>query len=686
MFFIDLVKEIFVILYKCYEMSRLQKYVKLLSLLVYLPFFTVICSSCKKDFTLDTSIQQTDSTLITNIISKAENYTESLPDSAKILLDDALEQLYALQKSTNKESDSYFWVNQQIVLAHRALGVYFTNIGELKKGLDEIEMSLTFVENYKESNTNEYFENKIAILNSKGVVLKKLGLFDEALATYHVAQTLAKQNNDSASVAIFYTNTGNIYQEIGDNKKAKEYISEAIKLHEQLENERGVAISSLTLANILNSQAQFHEARPYYIKALNFCEKKSYVGHVGLIQSNLGVLEKRLGNFGKAKEYFSNAETNLQKADNKHGLSLVYGNLADLAYDLGDYKQTIVYALKQLEGAKQMDALVNQRYAYRHLSKAYKSMGNYKDALENHLLFTQLNDSILSIEKQNEISRLEAVFQDEKKQEEIQYLANLSSILEKQNRTKGIMLTLLTLLLITIVMLGATWLRNSKLKANRKQLALEHKLLRSQMNPHFLFNSLSTIQNMVLRAGKMEAAGLVTSFAKFIRFILESSRSNLVPLDKEIEAITLYLNLQKVRFPNLFEHTIRLDVKEDPSEILVPPLIIQPFVENSVIHGFPKDRNDGKLDIHFFQTNGTICCKIKDNGVGFATAKSPKEGTHKSVATQIVRERLELLSKRHKAKASLTYEDDIETGTSVLITLPLLFYDDDDLKNNKLSK
>jgi LytS/YehU family sensor histidine kinase len=227
------------------------------------------------------------------------------------------------------------------------------------------------------------------------------------------------------------------------------------------------------------------------------------------------------------------------------------------------------------------------------------------------------------------------------------------------------------------MLLAATWVRNHKLKANRKQLMLEHKLLRLQMNPHFLFNSLSSIQNVIIRSDKMEAATLVANFSKFIRFILESSRSNLVPLDNEIEAINIFLDLQKVRFPNLFSHSIQVDIDELASEVLVPPLIVQPFVENSVIHGFPKDRNDGKLDIHFFRSNGNLCCRVKDNGIGFKSNFHKKEGTHKSLATQITTERLELISKRYNRKASLVYEDlgDNEQGTSLLITLPLLFND-----------
>nr|HPQ33794.1 histidine kinase [Tenuifilaceae bacterium] len=407
-------------------------------------------------------------------------------------------------------------------------------------------------------------------------------------------------------------------------------------------------------------------------------ENKLYA-NIGLINSNLGVLEKRLGNFEVAQRHFINAINNLRKVGNRQGLALVYGNLADLAMATNNFTEAITYAKLQLAEAVKSEALVNQRYAYKHLSKAYSELGNYKEAFKNHQQYMIINDSIMSIDKQKEISRLEAVFQDEKKNEEIRYLESQSEVLENKNRLKTIMLTSVSVLLVLLVLLGATWIWSSKQEAKRKQLLLEHKLLRSQMNPHFLFNSLSTIQNLILRSEKMEAATQVANFSNFIRFILDSSRNNLVSLEKEIEAINLFLDLQKKRFPNLFTHTLNINLNDDPADILVPPLIIQPFVENAIIHGFAKDSTGGLLQVNFIEDNGQLCCRVKDNGVGISSTPTRKEGTHKSVATQITRERLDLLNKRFKTKAMVEYEDipSNEKGTSILITLPLLFNDNE---------
>lgn len=653
-------------------LNRLRALVPIYTVLTLIFLFS--CKPSIEKYSLDFD---NDSIQVQKLVQQADLIAETHPDSALIIYHKVLITTEEWIKATSVEKKLYPWMLKHNALASRGIGVVYTNKGDFQPALEMINKAIETVHKYEELSVDDFKSDIVAVLNSKGVIQKKFGHFKEALETYQYAARIAEKQNDLPSKAIFLTNTGNIYQEIGELDKAMEYILEAIDLHSKLNNERGVAVSSLTLANILNSQKKYEEARPFYLKALTFCSTQNLIGPTGLIQSNLGVLEHRLHNFTVAREYFNKALINLEKAGNKQGLALVYGNIANLANDMGNFSEAIVFANKQLEEALASQALVNQRYAYKHLSKAYASTGNFKKAYENHLNYTQINDSILSVEKQNEISRLEAVFQDEKKKEEINYLANLSSELKKQNRTKNYLLISLLLLLLTSILLAATWIITSKINAHRKQLSLEHKLLRSQMNPHFLFNSLSAIQNMVLRVGKMEAAGLVANFAKFIRFILDSSRENLIPLDKEIEAINLYLDLQKVRFPNLFKNEFIIDIEDDPSDVLIPPLIFQPFVENSVIHGFPKDRVDNLLTIHIFQCNGTLCCRIKDNGIGFDTSKSSKEGTHKSLATQITLERLSILEKKHRSKASFAYEQlpDNEKGTSILIKIPLLFSD-----------
>ena len=611
-------------------------------------------------------------------IRSADSLADIRPDSAIHLYTRIID---VSTKRLNRHSDTdtiRAKLTRSKALAQRGLAVAHSNTGKLANALSLIDQALLEIEAYRDILPSIYYQDYTAIANSKGVFQKKLGNYSDALKTYQDAVNIALLYNDSASIAIFHTNTANIYQEIGEPEKALEYIAQALDLHKKLGNERGIAATSLTLANILNSSGQFAEALPHYEAALNFCEANGLTGNVGLIQSNLGVLEKRLGNYASAEVYFNKAKQNLGRVGNKQGLALVYGNLADLEVAREGWENAIEYAKMQLDLAKQTSALVNQRFAYKHLSKAYAALGKYSEAYHNHLQYSSINDSIMSLEKRNEISRLEVVYQDERKTEEISHLASLSAALEKKNETKNYLIISISLLLFTTILLAILWIYSSKLKSKQQRLILEHQLFRSQMNPHFLFNSLSAIQNMVYRADKLVAAELVASFAKFIRLVLDSSRSNLVPLQSEIEAIKLFLDLQKVRFPNLFNYSIALETANDAAEIMIPPLIVQPFVENSVIHGFEKDRTDGMIQIKFVEDNDILYCEVVDNGIGISKAIGKKEGTHKSLATQITRERLSVLCRQLKCRANFEYEDigaEDGGGTRLILKLPLLFSD-----------
>ncbi|PKP36672.1 MAG: hypothetical protein CVT98_07285, partial [Bacteroidetes bacterium HGW-Bacteroidetes-15] len=351
--------------------------------LTLLPILTSSCSSKQKE-SLGGILS--DSTFVNEQLHIADRIAESQPDSAFTIYRNTIQITNKWLIEYGEQLTPPLWTLRNNALSHRGLGVINTNSGNYQDALNELDTAQQIIERYQNNYPSDYKKDIVTLLNSIGVVQKKSGLYAEALETYQNAVSIAEEINDDESVAIFYTNTGNIYQEIGDLDKANEYIKKAIDLHTKNNNTRGVAISSLTLANILNTQRKYNEARPYYIKALEFCEEQGYSGHVGLIKSNLGVLEKRLGNLSQAKIYFGSAIDNLTKAGNRQGLALVYGNLADLAISQSKYSEAIIYATKQLEEAKQSNALVNQRFALKHLSKAYAALADYKQAYDNHLL------------------------------------------------------------------------------------------------------------------------------------------------------------------------------------------------------------------------------------------------------------------------------------------------------------
>ena len=204
--------------------------------------------------------------------------------------------------------------------------------------------------------------------------------------------------------------------------------------------------------------------------------------------------------------------------------------------------------------------------------------------------------------------------------------------------------------------------------------------LRLQMNPHFLFNSLSSIQHLIVSQQATKAYKYLTVFSNFLRSLLNYADKNFIPLDAELKILQMYIELESLRFDQSFSYEIKADESLSNDEVLVPSLMVQPFAENAIWHGLLHKEGDKKLSIHF--TNNTdeyLTCIIEDNGIGRQKAESIQKGkitsmVHESKGIGIIRERLELLQQKTGKPASLkiedTYLNNEATGTKVIITIP----------------
>lgn len=612
----------------------------------------------------------TDTAELVSKLAHAEKVSVSRPDSAIVLFQEIINEIEALRLLNSDSCSLRSWGTEKKIMAIQGIAVSHTNTGDFDLALKGIGEGLELVERGRVDTCLKLHKVKERLLSSRSIVQKKQGNYLSAIETLRELLELAEEHKDISGRAIYLTNIGNAYQELGEHNLAIDYIGRAIKLHEITGNRRGVAVCKLTLANIYNTTGRFNEARSNYIETLTELTNLGYTGHVGLVQSNLGVLEKRQGNFLLAREYFNKALSSLTIAGNKSGLAMVWGNIADLANEAKNYSEAVTFAKLQLDEAIRSSNLINQRYAFKHLYKAYKGLGHTKEALQNYEEFVSIKDSIASTEKRNEVARLEAKYQDAKKKEEIKHLEALSELLQERNKQKSILLLALGALGLSVLAAGGFWLRAIRLNSKRKALDLEQRLLRSQMNPHFVFNSLTSIQSMILKEERDKASEVVLSFARLMRLILESSREEYITFSQEIEIVERYAQLQKLRFPNRFTLSVRLEPENLGEDILTLPLLLQPFVENSIEHAFTNESN-GTIAIDISQEGAYIICKIEDDGLGFDTNVKRSYSDHKSLATQITRERLELIQGKLKQEATLKIESPLSKGGGTRVTIKI---------------
>lgn len=222
-------------------------------------------------------------------------------------------------------------------------------------------------------------------------------------------------------------------------------------------------------------------------------------------------------------------------------------------------------------------------------------------------------------------------------------------------------------------------LETRMLTVEKQLLEIQQKALRLQMNPHFIFNSLNSIQSFILTRDVDMAINYLSRFSQLMRLILANSRESVIALADEIKAITLYLEIEKLRFDNRFDYNINLDPKIDEDFTGIPPMILQPYVENAIIHGLMHKTTPGHIRIAFEKNGKSLLCTITDDGVGRERAIEIKKESGlstKSRGMTITNERLEILSQNADEKFSVRIIDlkdaaGLAVGTRVELTIPI---------------
>jgi len=308
------------------------------------------------------------------------------------------------------------------------------------------------------------------------------------------------------------------------------------------------------------------------------------------------------------------------------------------------------------------------------LKKDFKTALTYQRILEEER-------KKLSLEEQSrQLMLLQVNFEDEIKNQQIEMASKEEGLAKlRLSRSRlwfagGGGMGLIAFLLIFL------YFQRKKYSTEQNALLLRQRLLRSQMNPHFIFNSLSGIQNFIVTEKPIKASIYLSKFAALVRNILESSDKEYVTLENEISTIENYLELQQVRYAGKFEFTLHVDDTLDPESIEIPPMLAQPFIENAIEHGIVHSEKMGQIDVEFRLENDVLLFEVKDNGVGREKARELEAHLvkdHQSMSTSITLDRLAMLNKKRKHKIlfeilDLKDNDGNPEGTFVRFGLPLV--------------
>jgi len=299
---------------------------------------------------------------------------------------------------------------------------------------------------------------------------------------------------------------------------------------------------------------------------------------------------------------------------------------------------------------------------YREASGIFQAAGLQEKALETFKLYDHVKDSLFTLKRTQQVNELEQRYEKSKNEKTIRELA----------QQKRIYLLLAATGLFALVGL-IFFIRQQSLRNKQRMLETEQRLNRARMNPHFFFNALSSLQASALAGQSGTAlASNIAKFSRIMRETLESTYKEYVSVEQEQEFLTEYLELQRTRFPEKFGYQLSIDPAIEPDEVMLPAMILQPFVENSIEHGFTGIDYRGEIIISFTKKAGLLLVHISDNGKGMIP-KQNGDSNHISRATQIIRDRIYLLNKKLRTNASYQVADNPDgKGVSVAIELPYL--------------
>ncbi len=529
-------------------------------------------------------------------------------------------------------------------------------------------------------NKNDINTIQVELFNSIGLLYIEINMMDEAFKNLMEGLNLCDKKNDPEMHSILLNNIGFFHQKREEYIKALDFFQNSLKIQRILNDPNSLALGYNNIGLVYFYIGKYDSALNYYNKALNISIKLNDVKEQAIPLFNIGETYYEINEYEKAKAFIVKSYEIEKEYNGKEGMAIALNFLGKIYAKQNHYAKAFDHYNQALALCLKINNLYELKEVYKNMYHTHKELGQFNKALTYHELYTRVKDSIFNTESNNRIMELEARYQSEQKQAEIEKqkadILQKETELKKQSSQKTSLLIGLVLI-VAISVLVYVKLQQRGLQQKQKALLLEQRLLRSQLNPHFIFNTLGAIQNFALQGDPLQMSTYMARFSKLVRTTLEHSGKEFIPFTEEKEFITHFLELQKLRFEDKFSYTLQADVP-NAGKILVPPMLAQPFIENSIKHGILPMKKTGEVAIRYSLQHGQMLIEVEDNGIGIT--ESQKNGSNEkglSFSTRITRERLQLLLKTNQKnlveitdKAGLGKET---PGTLVRLMVPVRY-------------
>jgi len=506
------------------------------------------------------------------------------------------------------------------------LGVMYRTNGKIDKALEIQQESLNL------SREIGWKNGELLALGNIGHIYFDTSNNDIALFYYLQAISLAEVIGDKVILHRQLNNLGALYSRINEHEKALDFFFRSLGIRRELHDTRAIAASLGNIGKEYCLLKNYEKSLEFQEQSLEIAQAEGNSSQVALALGNIGVVHESLGNSDLSFEFHRKALEVIEPLSDKQNYTFMLSHMGKLYFQRKDYENALETLFQALVFAEENGGRDAQATIHKVLSEVFEEQGDPKSALQHYKQYNLISHEVNHQAQQTSILLLEMRYGSQKAEKE-------------------------------------------KEELRRKLLQSEHKTLRAQINPHFMFNALNSIQHFLTLSDTEQANRFLSKFARLMRLIMENSRYTSVPLSDEIETITLYLELEKLRFGDKFTYEIILDPSLSTS-ILIPPMLIQPYIENAIWHGILPRKTGGKVAVTIAPAeNEYLVCSIADDGIGRTASSEQKpfeQNKHRSSGMALINERLTLLTETSGMKLWVEVEDlysDTKESTGTVVTL-----------------
>ena len=538
---------------------------------------------------------------------------------------------------------------------------------------------------------NQVFHKMLDSVNT-GITYSLLALAEEERGNYEKALQYATKAVSYKDKRAFIA-LGQLYADVGDVETALDYYARA--------NDTDLVDRYLKVGEAYFQKNSYDSARHFYQLYLNVAgdDNRKTLSKPYVLLGELYLATKQ---YDSALVYLRDALAGFKEVNDMNWVMRTLLESGKAFKEINQPQKAIEYTRELLRDATQTSARQYERDAHFLLYQLFGQL-NKSDSAYTHLkTYTLLNNAIGIDISARKLALFKIINEREQAQLKIDLLSREKQLQQEEIRRASQQKTFLLIGVLILALLFVVLIRNILLKKKNaehlRQIAenelniqklqskkmlgeLEMQVLRTQMNPHFIFNSLNSIDRFILQNNRADATAYLTKFSRLVRMILQNSKSSLITIEQELISLELYLELESLRFDGRFNYKIKIDQAIDLSMLKIPPLIIQPFVENAVWHGLMPKETTGNVEIELSQEDDFLLVRITDDGVGRikpVSSQHHETNGHRSMGLNITSERINMLYTSGVHHNPVNIIDLVDTnglpaGTQVNIILPVLY-------------